>query len=160
MMGLKMAAPLSSPRYRLNAAGILQRTDGRILVCERLREAGCWQFAQGGLNQGETEEEALVREMEEELSLRRDDYVVITSKGPYRYLFGKGRKKKGFDGQQQTYFLTLMTCLETRINVATAHPEFQRTRWIRPGEFDLCWLPEFKRAVYRAVLFDFFGVEK
>ena len=155
-----MAALLPTPRYRLNAAGILQRTDGRILICERLREAGCWQFAQGGVDQGETMEEALVREMEEELSLRRGDYVVITSKGPYRYLLGKGRKKKGFDGQEQTYFLTLMTCLESRINVATAHPEFQRTRWVRPEEFDLCWLPDFKREVYRAVLFDFFGVEK
>ena len=153
-------SPPLSPRYRLNAAGILQRTDGCILICERLGEAGCWQFAQGGVNRGETPGEALEREMEEELSLRREDYVVICSKGPYRYLFAKGRKKKGYDGQEQTYFLTLMTCLEERINVATAHPEFRRTRWIRPEAFDLCWLPEFKRAVYRAVLFDFFGVGK
>jgi len=148
------------PLYRLNAAGILQRTDGRILICERLREPGSWQFAQGGVDSGETLEQALLREMEEELSLRPSDYLVITRKGPYRYLFGKGRKKKGFDGQEQTYFLTLMTCLETKINVATPHQEFRRARWIHPHEFDLCWLPDFKREVYRAVLFDFFGVEK
>ena len=148
------------PRYRQNVAGILQRTDGRILICERLKEAGAWQFAQGGVNPGETLEQALAREMEEELSLRPDDYLVITHKAPYRYLFGKGRKKKGFDGQEQTYFLTLMTCPETRINVITPHQEFQRARWIAPGDFDLCWLPDFKRAVYRAVLFDFFGIEK
>ena len=53
-----------------------------------------------------------------------------------------------------------MTCLETKINVITPHQEFRRARWIRPDEFDLCWLPDFKREVYRAVLFDFFGVEK
>ena len=152
------AAP--QPLYRLNAAAILQRTDGRILICERLREPGSWQFAQGGVDSGETMEQALVREMEEELSLRSGDYLVISRKGPYRYLFGKGRKKKGFDGQEQTYFLTLMTCPETRVNVITPHQEFRRTRWIQPGEFDLCWLPEFKREVYRSVLFDFFGVEK
>ena len=152
------AAPF--PRYRLNAAGILQRTDGRILVCERINESGSWQFAQGGVAPGETMEQALLREMEEELSLRPKDYLIITHKGPYRYLFGKGRKKKGYDGQEQTYFLTLMTCLEGRINVATAHPEFRRTRWIKPNDFDLCWLPDFKRGVYREVLFDFFGVEK
>lgn len=148
------------PRYRPNAAGILQRTDGRILVCERLNEPGAWQFAQGGIDSGETMEQALLREMQEELSLRPKDYLIICHKGPYRYLFGKGRKKKGYDGQEQTYFLTLMTCPEERINVATARPEFRRTRWINPAEFDLCWLPEFKREVYRAVLFDFFGVEK
>jgi len=156
MDGTKSTPP---PLYRLNAAGILQRTDGRILVCERLKEAGSWQFAQGGVDPGETLEQALAREMEEELSLRPEDYLVITRKGPYRYLFGKGRKKKGFDGQEQTYFLTLMTCPETRINVITPHQEFRRSRWINPCEFDLCWLPEFKREVYRAVLFDFFGIE-
>lgn len=152
-------SPKGTPRYRPNAAGIVQRTDGRILICERVREPGSWQFAQGGVDPGETMEQALVREMEEELSLGPEDYLVITKKGPYRYLFGKGRKKKGFDGQQQIYFLTLMTCPERKINVVTPHQEFRSVRWIRPEEFDLCWLPEFKREVYQAVLRDFFGVE-
>jgi putative (di)nucleoside polyphosphate hydrolase len=145
-------------QYRPNAAGILQRTDGRILVAERLNLPGAWQFAQGGISPGETPEEALVREMEEELSLKPGDYLILICKGPYRYLFGK-RKKKGYDGQEQTYFLTLLTAPESRINVQTSHQEFQRYRWIFPSEFDLCWLPEFKREVYRSVLFDFFGVD-
>jgi putative (di)nucleoside polyphosphate hydrolase len=148
------------PRYRPNVASILQRTDGRILICERIHQPGAWQFAQGGIDAGETPREALIREMGEELSLRAKDFLIISQKGPYRYLFGKGRKKKGFDGQEQIYFLTLMTCLENRVNVVTAHPEFQQTRWIKPAEFDMCWLPDFKRQVYRNVLFDFFGVEK
>jgi len=150
----------TTPRYRPNVAGILQRTDGRILICERINEAGAWQFAQGGVNSGETMEEALVREMEEEISLRPDDYLIITSKGPYRYLFGKGKKKKGFDGQEQTYFLTLLACPESRINVITPHQEFRRTRWIHPWDFDLTWLPDFKREVYRMVLSDFFGITR
>jgi len=86
--------------------------------------------------------------------------LVITHKGPYRYLFDKRKKKKGFDGQQQTYFLTLMTCPETKINVITPHQEFRRARWIQPSEFDIAWLPDFKREVYRAVLRDFFGVAR
>jgi len=151
---------LTQPRYRPNAAGILQRTDGRILICERFNEAGSWQFAQGGVNSGETMEQALVREMEEELSLCAEDYLILTQKGPYRYLFGKGRGKKGFDGQEQTYFLTLMTCPEEKINVNTPHQEFRRVRWVDPSEFDLGWVPDFKREVYRAVLTDFFGIAK
>jgi putative (di)nucleoside polyphosphate hydrolase len=150
-------SPKILPLYRLNSAAILQRTDGRILIAERVNVPGAWQFAQGGANPGETAEEALVREMEEELSLKPRDYLILTHKGPYRYLFGK-RKKKGFDGQEQTYFLTLLTAPESRINVRTAHQEFQRFRWIYPAEFDLCWLPVFKREVYSAVLFDFFGI--
>lgn len=152
-------SPKAAPKYRPNVAGIVQRTDGRILICERINMAGAWQFAQGGVNPGESFEEALVREMEEELSLEAEDYIILTSKGPYRYLFGKKQKKKGFQGQEQTYFLTLLTGLESKINVLTSHQEFRRTRWVHPWEFELQWLPEFKREVYRKVLFDFFGVE-
>lgn len=148
------------PRYRPNVAGILQDSDGHILICERINTPGAWQFPQGGVDKGESREEALIRELEEELSLQMGDYQVISSKGPYRYLFNNGRKKKGFDGQEQHYYLATLTVPDRRINVKTSHQEFCATRWIRPEEFDLGWLPEFKHEVYRAVLRDFFGVIK
>jgi putative (di)nucleoside polyphosphate hydrolase len=44
------------------------------------------------------------------------------------------------------------------INLAAANKEFRQSRWIRPEEFDLGWLPPMKRRVYRRVLQDFFGV--
>ena len=146
------------PRYRPAVAGIFQRADGRILICERCDKAGAWQFAQGGVDDGESAEQAFRREMEEELSVRPEDYRIIDCKSSYRYLFPNGVKKRGWDGQEQTYFLARLTGAETCVNVATAHPEFRAVRWILPEEFDLAWLPEFKREVYRAVLADFFGV--
>lgn len=147
-------------KYRPNVAAIIKNAVGRILICERLNLPGAWQFPQGGVDKGETYEQALVREMEEELSLRASDYRVLGRKGPYRYVFGGGKRKKGFDGQEQQYFLAVLTAPETRINVVTPHQEFRGTRWIEPAEFDLLWLPNFKREVYRSVLRDFFGVEK
>ncbi len=147
-------------KFRPNVAGILQNAEGRILICERLNLAGAWQFPQGGVDKGERREEALLREMEEELCLRPGDYRVLGSKGPYRYLFSKGRRKKGYDGQEQHYFLAVLTAPKTRINVFTDHQEFRATRWIQPEEFDLAWLPEFKKEVYRAVFRDFFGIVK
>ncbi len=121
---------------------------------------GAWQFPQGGMNKGETREETLLREIEEELSLRPGDYRVLTSRGPYRYLFSNGRRKKGYHGQEQYYFLALLTAPDARIKVETEHQEFRAVRWIRPEEFELAWLPDFKREVYQAVLRDFFGLEK
>ena len=146
-------------KYRPCVAGMFQREDGCILIGERLDTAGAWQFAQGGIDAGETAEMALRREMEEELSVRSGDYEIVARRGPYRYRFPEGVKKRGFDGQEQTYFLMRFTGTDACINVATAHPEFRRVRWIVPGEFDLAWLPDFKKDVYRAVLFDFFGVQ-
>lgn len=149
-----------SLKYRPNVAAILQDTAGRILVGERCNVPGSWQFPQGGVDKGESNEEALVRELAEELSLAPDDYRVVAKKGPYRYLFGGGRKKKGFDGQEQTYFLARYTAASDRVDVCTKHPEFQAVRWISPAEFNLAWLPAFKREVYRAVLRDFFEIVK
>ena len=147
-------------KFRPNVAAILQDVQGRVLICERLNVDGSWQFPQGGVDKGETPEQALERELAEELSLPAKDYRVLTSKGPYRYAFGNGRKKKGFDGQEQTYFLAQFTGSAARIEVRTKHQEFQAVRWISPSEFDLQWLPVFKHDVYRAVLRDFFEILK
>lgn len=145
-------------RYKDNVAAILRRRNGEILVCERLKERGAWQFPQGGVEPGETLEQALRREVLEEIGVEATQYRVVSCKGPYRYLFGDGKTKKGFHGKEQHYFLCEFHGLDSSINLATAHPEFKAFQWILPARFEIDWLPEMKRAVYRSVFRDFFGV--
>ena len=53
--------------YRPNVAAILQRPkSGKILIAERLKHPGSWQFPQGGVDPGEDLIGALYREVEEE----------------------------------------------------------------------------------------------
>lgn len=144
--------------YRPSVAAILRNASGRILICERIDIPGAWQFPQGGVEPGENRKQALEREMMEELSLAGDGYRIVSEKGPYRYLLGGGRTKNECHGQEQHYFLLELTAPESRINVETPYREFRRSRWIAPDEFDLRWLPEMKRDVYRRVLNDFFGM--
>jgi putative (di)nucleoside polyphosphate hydrolase len=146
-------------RYRANVAAILRNARGQILICERLNVPGAWQFPQGGIDDGETDERALERELWEEIGVTASDYRVVTRKGPYRYIFGQGREKKGFHGKEQYYFLCDFTAADETINVATEHPEFRAWRWIAPAEFQIAWLPEMKQAVYRRVLAEFFKVK-
>lgn len=145
-------------KLKLNVAAILQDQNGRILICERVDVAGAWQFPQGGVDKGENLEQALKREMREEISLKPTFYKIISSKGPYRYLYGGGRAKKGFEGKEQHYFLLQFLGEPSDIDVETEHPEFQDTRWIDPTQFNLQWLPQMKREVYREVFRDFFGI--
>jgi putative (di)nucleoside polyphosphate hydrolase len=147
---------MSEYRYRANVAAIIQRKDGKILIGERADVPGAWQFPQGGVKKSETAEQALSRELEEELFLKPSAYRVTDKKGPYRYLFAPGRLKEGYHGQEQTYLLVELLGPESSIDPETKEPEFRAVRWIDPKEFRLAWVPEFKRGVYRQVLLDFF----
>lgn len=152
------AQPPAAGVYRPNVAAIITNDDGHALICERADFAGAWQFPQGGLTPGEDPQAGLARELEEELSLVAADYAVGESRGPYRYLFTAGRTKEGFRGQEQWYFRLKLLAPDSRINVATAHREFTAVRWIDPANFDLAWVSEAKRDVYRQVFRDFFAV--
>jgi putative (di)nucleoside polyphosphate hydrolase len=149
---------MSSPHYRSNVAAIIQTVDKKILIGERFGLRDAWQFPQGGVKKNESALEALYRELREEVSLRPSHYRVIDSKGPYRYLFQDGRKKEGFDGQEQLYFLIQLLVPDSCVQVETADPEFSRIRWIEPHRFRVEWVPEFKQQVYQQVFLDFFGI--
>jgi putative (di)nucleoside polyphosphate hydrolase len=147
----------AEPRYHENVAAILRNREGKILICERLHIPDAWQFPQGGVDKGETAEQALVREVWEEVGLDADDFRVVEKRGGYRYLFPKG-PKKGHDGKVQTYFLCDFLGEDSKINLHTHHPEFRAWKWIRPQDFRREWLPGMKLDVYARVFQDFFGV--
>jgi putative (di)nucleoside polyphosphate hydrolase len=152
------------PLYRPNVAALITREGGELLICERWQVPGAWQFPQGGIDPGETPEQALIREVYEEIGLPPQEYEILGSKGGYRYLYPKEvRRKKvrkhGCHGQEQRYFLCRLHRGDAPIDTRQRPREFARHAWIAPGEFDLVWLPPFKREVYRQVMKDFFQVE-
>ena len=151
-------------RYRANVAALVLNPAGRLLICERVNIPGAWQFPQGGVDVGETHEQALFREVREEVGLERRHYKVVRCGEGYRYLYpqaarGKKLRKHGSHGQEQTYFLCQLKPGAPPVNVHQKPQEFRAYRWILPEEFDLEWLPPFKRDVYREVMRDFFRLE-
>jgi putative (di)nucleoside polyphosphate hydrolase len=140
-------------RYRPNVAAILQRADGRVLIGQRSDYPESWQFPQGGIDKGETPEEALRREVEEEVGLRPETYVIAARSGPHRYDFPSGRDRRGHDGQEQIYFLCrLRGDEEPRVNLAATCGEFAAVRWVALEDFPVDLAPPMKQKVYREVL--------
>lgn len=151
-------------RYRSNVAALVVRPEGSLLICERWNVPGAWQFPQGGVDPGESLEQALFREVEEEIGIGPRHYEIIEKRDGYRYLYpaevrDKKLQKHGNHGQEQTYYLCQLNSGAPPVNVDQRPREFRAYRWIHPIEFDLDWLPAFKRDVYRQVMRDFFDVE-
>jgi putative (di)nucleoside polyphosphate hydrolase len=151
--------------YRPNVAALMVNESGHLLVCERLLNPGAWQFPQGGVDEGEERDAAVLREVEEEIGLKPEHYVVEKSKGGYRYDYPpdvrwkKPMRKARFVGQEQTYYLCRVKAGVPEVNLMQEPREFSQASWIEPREFEIEWVPDFKKETYRAVMRDFFGVE-
>lgn len=145
-------------RYRPNVAAILLRSDGKVLIARRSDYPESWQFPQGGVGEGENLPEALRREVAEEIALPADAYTLGEARGGYRYDFPGGPDKRGFIGQDQTYFLCqLAEGAESRIDAAGACGEFTEVGWADVHNFPYELVPPMKEPVYRRVMRDFFG---
>jgi len=157
---LSIVRPMSL--YRPNVAALLVNQNGDLLVCERIKVKNAWQFPQGGVDEGEALDEALVREVFEEIGLKAEHYNIVKKKGGYRYEYPEGvrrKKKKDYVGQEQTYYLCEVCADAPEIDIDQDPAEFADSKWISPKRFRAKWLPDFKKEVYRQVMRDFFDAD-
>jgi putative (di)nucleoside polyphosphate hydrolase len=142
--------------YRPNVGIILSNTQGRLLWARRIGQRA-WQFPQGGIKRHECPEEALYRELEEEVGLRpRDVEVVGCTKGWLRYRlperFIRWDRKPLCIGQKQVWYLLRLTGSEHRVQLDSGErPEFDRWRWVHYW-YPLREVVAFKRKVYEQAL--------
>ena len=143
--------------YRKNAGIIVFYRDRKVLLCERVGNyENAWQFPLGGIDGGETVEQAAARELCEETSLTSGRYVASMPE-PLIYDFPTEIKKRNAargifnDGQQQYWSLYLLTGNESEINLNTAEPEFKNWRWIEI-EKAADNVVAFKKEVYRRII--------
>lgn len=141
--------------YRPNVGAILRRGDGMILMAERIGHPGSWQLPQGGVDPGETQQEALWRELGEELGLRNPQALcTLVGEGPaVRYDFPRSVHAHigdAYAGQEQTLFLLDFVGCDTDFDLgADPHPEFSNFQWVSAAAaVAMIW--EVKRPVLEA----------
>jgi putative (di)nucleoside polyphosphate hydrolase len=142
--------------YRANVGIIVVNHKRRLLWARRIGQ-DAWQFPQGGIHEGETPEQALYRELHEELGLRVEDVEVLgCTQGWLRYRLPKNLiryySKPLCIGQKQKWFLLRLMGTEDKIRFdLTPSPEFDGWRWVSYW-FPLRQVISFKRQVYRRAL--------
>ena len=151
--------------YRPCVGMLLLNAEDKVFVGRRIdarQDAGkdgdnIWQMPQGGIDKGETPEEAVLREMEEEIGTDKAE-IIAESRQWLHYdlpdhLVGKVWKGK-YRGQKQRWFALRFLGRDADIDLATAHPEFDAWQWADLDEVPGLVIP-FKRDTYRAVVSEF-----
>jgi len=148
--------------FRPNVGIVICNDADQVLWGRRINGKDSWQFPQGGMHQDESPEQAMYRELEEEVGLQPDTVKILgRTQGWLRYRLPKRFIRRSESpvciGQKQIWFLLRLTADETAIRLdAHDDPEFDHWRWVS------YWYPvtavvDFKQTVYRQALSQLVG---
>jgi len=148
--------------FRPNVGIILLNQRNQVFWGKRIRTHS-WQFPQGGIDRGETPEQAMFRELHEEIGLKPEHVrIVARTRDWLRYevpeKWMRRSKESGcaYRGQKQIWYLLRLMGRDCDVKLrASGHPEFDAWRW-----HDY-WVPldaviDFKREVYRQDLLELY----
>jgi putative (di)nucleoside polyphosphate hydrolase len=147
-----MSDVIDSDGFRANVGIVLMRGAGDVFLGRQVGGRG-WQFPQGGVLTGERLEQAVYRELYEEIGLSPSDVEMIGQtthwlryRLPAKYV--RRNRHPMCIGQKQRWFLLRLRREEAQFDFGrTPEPEFDEYRWVN------FWEPVreviyFKRAVY------------
>lgn len=143
--------------YRPNVGILLVNAQDDVFWGKRVNQHA-WQFPQGGIKSGESPEQAMYRELEEEVGLR-PEHVRILGRTRHWLRYEVPEKwvrrdwRGTYRGQKQIWYLLRMVGRDCDVKLRgnATKPEFDAWCW---RDY---WVPvetviEFKREVYRAAL--------
>jgi putative (di)nucleoside polyphosphate hydrolase len=146
--------------YRPNVGIVLCNAKNEVFWGKRIKEHS-WQFPQGGINHGESPEQAMYRELEEETGLLPQHVQILGRTRSWLHYdvpahWVRREWRGSYRGQKQIWYLLRLVGRDSDVKLrASAHPEFDAWRW---HEY---WIPmesviEFKRDVYKQALNELF----
>ena len=145
--------------FRQGIGIILVNSNRQLFLAKRIGK-DAWQFPQGGMQGDETPEEAMFRELKEEIGLVPEDVKVLaTTRRWLRYRLPK-RLVRHYSqplcvGQKQKWFLLRLINNEASFDLAaTESPEFDSWAWVSYW-YPLSQVVAFKRRVYNLAMKEF-----
>ena len=144
--------------YRPGVGIMLLNPRNEVFVgCRNDVEGEAWQMPQGGIDEGESPQEAAFRELKEEIGTDNADLLAELKDWLYydlpADLLEKARHGK-WCGQRQKWFVMRFKGRDLDIAVATKHPEFSTWKWVKVEDLHSLII-SFKRNVYLSLVAEF-----
>lgn len=141
--------------YRPNVGIIIANHHGKVFLGKRIRQ-DAWQFPQGGVDGDEDVEEALFRELWEEVGLKSHQVEILgQTRNWLRYKIPKRLVRDSQPlciGQKQKWFLLRLEDEDKAVKLDVSHkPEFDDWAWVSYW-YPLRQVISFKKEVYRRAL--------
>jgi putative (di)nucleoside polyphosphate hydrolase len=143
--------------FRPNVGIIIANDDGAVLWAKRTGMIDAWQFPQGGIKAKETPEQALYRELREEVGLSPSDVSILGCTRDWLHYRLPPRLVRHnvaplCVGQKQKWFLLKLINDDKKIKLDNSKkPEFDSWAWVSYW-YPLNQVVSFKREVYRRAL--------
>jgi putative (di)nucleoside polyphosphate hydrolase len=147
---------LDAQGYRPNVGIVLLNANNQVFWGKRIRQHS-WQFPQGGIDDGESPEQALYRELWEEVGLEPSHVRILGRTQDWLHYnvpehWIKREFRGIYRGQKQIWYALKLLAKDHQVNLrATNKPEFDAWRWADYW-IDLDSVIEFKRSVYERAL--------
>ena len=147
---------IDSDGFRANVGIVLSNKEGKLFWARRTG-MNAWQFPQGGIRPDEDVEDAMYRELREEIGLLPEHVEIIASTNDWlRYWLPDRFIRQNIEplciGQKQIWYLLQLVADENQVDLGLSKkPEFDNWCWID------YWTPvrqvvDFKRNVYEQAL--------
>jgi len=143
--------------YRPNVGLALFSKAGHVFLGRRINSRGAfqWQMPQGGIDKGETPQEAAMRELEEEIGVSAKLTSILEETEDWIYYdFPPDLKRRlpgPYVGQRQKWFALRFNGSDSDVRLDLHTPEFDAWRWADLRQTPPMVIP-FKRPVYVEVV--------
>lgn len=145
--------------YRYGIGIILVNDKRQVFFAKRIGMPA-WQFPQGGMQEDETPEQTLLRELKEEIGLNPEDVAIVASTRRWLRYRLPNRLVRHYAkpiciGQKQKWFLLRLVNKQAQFDLSSNQtPEFDSWAWV-PYWYPLKQVVAFKRRVYVLALKEF-----
>ncbi len=140
--------------YRKNVVGFIFNNKNQVLLVNKAGESDYWGLPQGGVDNGESNNNAILREVKEETNISSVD-ILGKFENIYKYKWTRNCANTGYKGQKQTLYILKFNGKDSEIKLSPW--ELKDWKWVEIDKL-ISESNEIRKEAYEIFLEKFYSV--